>query len=100
MSEKIFPSLNQSAPAAVPGGQYEHVEQDAKHGIVTIINQHNADMYHEALRRYPNDEAIDKDQGRKLKRKLDMPILPLLGVCYFFYVSTLLKHLQSLPYLT
>ena len=85
MSEKNYEAQEQ--PTQAPGGRCEHVEQDGKPGLATIINQHNADMYHEALRRYPNDEAIDKEQERKLKRKLDMRILPLLGMCYFFYVS-------------
>jgi hypothetical protein len=51
------------------------------------IHQHNAHMYHEALERYPNDEAIDQTAERRLRRKLDMRIIPLLGICYFFYVS-------------
>lgn len=87
MSEKAPSSQTPSAAAPALDGQCEHVERDAKHGIATIINQHNADMYHEALQRYPNDEAIDKEQERRLKRKLDRRIIPLLGVCYFFYVS-------------
>ncbi|KAE8358711.1 MFS allantoate transporter [Aspergillus caelatus] len=30
-------------------------------------------------------EAIDSDEEKRLIRKLDMRILPLLGICYFFY---------------
>ncbi len=52
------------------------------------IHQHNAHMYYEALERYPNDEAIDQAAERRLRRKLDMRIIPLLGICYFFYVSS------------
>lgn len=43
-------------------------------------------IYAEALARYPNDESIDQIDEKKLKRKLDRRILPLLGICYFFYV--------------
>jgi hypothetical protein len=44
-------------------------------------------MYHQALQLYPNDEAIDNEEEKKLLRKLDSRILPALGICYFFYVS-------------
>ena len=50
------------------------------------INQPNAEIYAEAIARYPNDEAIDQADEARLKRKLDKRILPLLGICYFFYV--------------
>jgi hypothetical protein len=43
-------------------------------------------IYAEALAKYPNDESIDQIDEKKLKRKLDRRILPLLGICYFFYV--------------
>ncbi|KAL2061604.1 hypothetical protein VTL71DRAFT_6981 [Oculimacula yallundae] len=49
------------------------------------INQPHAAIYAEALARYPNDEAIDQGDEARLKRKLDKRILPLLGICYFFY---------------
>lgn len=42
-------------------------------------------MYLEALARYPNDESVDQAEEKRLVRKLDMRILPLLGICYFFY---------------
>ncbi|KFX92655.1 hypothetical protein V490_05266 [Pseudogymnoascus sp. VKM F-3557] len=51
--------------------------------------QHNINephsIYAEALARYPTDESIDQKDETKLKRKLDRRILPLLGICYFFY---------------
>jgi hypothetical protein len=50
------------------------------------LDNDQADLYAEALRRYPNDESIDQADEKRLKRKLDMRILPLLGICYFFYV--------------
>lgn len=49
------------------------------------VNQNDPEIYLEALARYPNDESIDRDTERRLVRKIDMRILPLLGVCYFFY---------------
>lgn len=63
----------------------EHVET-AKHVAVDAgIKQANPEIYLEALQRYPNDESIDRAEERKLIKKLDRRILPLLGVCYFFY---------------
>ncbi|KAH8844704.1 hypothetical protein MCOR02_010857 [Pyricularia oryzae] len=50
-----------------------------------FVNQAHPEIYMEALVRYPNDEAIDQADEKRLVRKLDMRILPLLGVCYFFY---------------
>lgn len=55
-------------------GELEH-NTNEPHGI-----------YAEALARYPYDESIDQIDETKLKRKLDRRILPLLGICYFFYV--------------
>ncbi|WWC72397.1 uncharacterized protein I206_106359 [Kwoniella pini CBS 10737] len=49
------------------------------------LDQGHADIYYEALERYPNDSMINIDDEKKLKRKLDRRILPLLGICYFFY---------------
>ncbi|KAI1458980.1 MFS general substrate transporter [Annulohypoxylon moriforme] len=71
--------------AQVGDGKFEHVENEPNLKIATKINQRHAEMYHEALRQYPEDSAIDKESERKLKRKLDRRILPLLGICYFFY---------------
>ncbi|KAI7026003.1 hypothetical protein KC355_g807, partial [Hortaea werneckii] len=45
----------------------------------------HAELYREALERYPTDESIDSIAEKKLVRKLDWRIIPLLGVCYFFY---------------
>jgi len=50
------------------------------------LDNDQADLYAEALRRYPNDESIDQADEKRLKRKLDTRIIPLLGICYFFYV--------------
>lgn len=64
----------------------QHIEHDLKDPPAEI-KQHNAELYAEALRRYPNDESIDKEDERRLRRRIDRRILPLLGFCYFFYVS-------------
>lgn len=66
----------------------EHVLENPK----TVINQPNAAIYAEAIARYPNDESIDQADEQKLKRKLDRRIIPLLGICYFFYVSRYVKQ--------
>ncbi|RSH89938.1 hypothetical protein EHS25_001924 [Saitozyma podzolica] len=49
------------------------------------IKQQHAALYIEALEKYGEDGSIDPVAEKQLKRKLDMRILPLLGVCYFFY---------------
>lgn len=51
------------------------------------INQDHADFFLEAIQKYPTEESIDREAEKKLKRKLDYRIIPLLGICYFFYVS-------------
>lgn len=66
--------------------QIEHINEHLKAALPGQINQRNAEIYHEALRKYPDDESIDKDEERRLRRKLDVRIIPLLGICYFFYV--------------
>lgn len=54
---------------------------------IELVRQQHGDLYAEALERYGQDDSIDPEEEKKLKRKLDMRIIPLLGVCYFFYVS-------------
>ncbi|KAJ5291879.1 MFS general substrate transporter [Penicillium angulare] len=49
------------------------------------VDQTHAEIYREALQLFPDDDSIDKATERKLRRKLDWHILPLLGMCYFFY---------------
>lgn len=54
------------------------------------IAQQNAALYLEALERYGADgSGLDPVAEKKLKRKLDLRIIPALAVCYFFYVSPL-----------
>ena len=65
-----------------------HVDEgDLKAPPATAIRQQHAEIYREALERYPSDESIDQAAERRVRRKIDMRILPLLGICYFFYVS-------------
>jgi hypothetical protein len=63
--------------------QLEHAAPTAK------IRQLNAAMYEEALEKYGYDGAIDPAVEKKLVRKLDFRVIPLLAVCYFFYVSAI-----------
>jgi hypothetical protein len=44
-----------------------------------------AGIYAEALAQYPTDDSIDPILEKKVRRKLDRLIIPVLGVCYFFY---------------
>ncbi|CAG9990059.1 unnamed protein product [Clonostachys byssicola] len=65
----------------------EHVDVKGRLQVpsVNLIKQKNAELYLEAIQTYPDDECIDKEEERKLKRKIDRRILPVLGICYFFY---------------
>lgn len=65
--------------------QVDHFESDEKAAPVEI-QQANAELYHESLIRYPDDESIDAAEEKRVLRKIDRRILPVLGVCYFFYV--------------
>jgi hypothetical protein len=51
----------------------------------TSLDDSQNDIFAEALARYPNDECIDTRDENKVRRKLDFRILPVLGICYFFY---------------
>ncbi|KAI1478051.1 MFS general substrate transporter [Daldinia eschscholtzii] len=64
-------------------GIIEHVEDNIS--VAPKVDQRHAEMYAEALRQYPDEDSIDREAEKKLKRKLDRRILPLLGICYFFY---------------
>ncbi|KAJ0164623.1 hypothetical protein CTA2_594 [Colletotrichum tanaceti] len=58
--------------------QEPHVEADD-------VQQQHPEIYAQALAQCPNDESIDRAEEKRPLRKLDMRILPLLGICYFFY---------------
>lgn len=68
--------------------QAEYVEEDLKNNDIQKIDKFaQPAIYQEAVERYPTDESIDQAAERRVIRKLDRRILPLLGICYFFYVS-------------
>ena len=46
---------------------------------------HEDGIYAEALAQYPTDDSIDPILEKRVRRKLDRLIIPVLGVCYFFY---------------
>ncbi len=46
-----------------------------------------SDFYKEAMEKYGAEGAIDSATEKKLVRKIDRLIIPILGICYFFYVS-------------
>lgn len=50
------------------------------------IKQQHAELYAEALAKYGVEGELDPKAEKRLKRKLDRRILPVLGICYFFYV--------------
>ncbi|KAK6068017.1 transporter [Seiridium cupressi] len=63
----------------------EDISQTKNGDVIRDIRQPHSEVYAEALVHYPTDEHIDKVAEAKLRRKLDYRILPLLGICYFFY---------------
>jgi hypothetical protein len=70
--------------------RYETVDDVQKPYTSTItrelsLDSEQNDIFAEALARYPNDDCIDTREEDKVRRKLDLRILPVLGVCYFFY---------------
>lgn len=71
--------------AAIEDNYVEDAGQLKKDEVADNIRQPHHELYAEALQRYPSDEYIDKIAEDKLRRKLDYKILPLLGICYFFY---------------
>ncbi|KAE8347527.1 hypothetical protein BDV24DRAFT_147000 [Aspergillus arachidicola] len=84
----LYGSKHDEVPDVVRIEDLRHVEStqnDPKSLTTTAINQEHSELYLEAIQRYPVDAAIDKDEEKRLIRKLDMRILPLLGICYFFY---------------
>ena len=67
--------------------QIEHFEEDLKHDVIGTSGKYTQPaIYQEAIDKYPTDESIDEVAERNVIRKLDRRILPLLGICYFFYV--------------
>lgn len=73
------------------GHDVQHIEETLKLSVADQINQgEDSELYLEAIQRYPNDEAIDKEAEKRLKRKLDMHLIPLLAYATSFtYVGRL-----------
>ncbi|KAI0474424.1 major facilitator superfamily domain-containing protein [Xylaria cf. heliscus] len=71
--------------AGIENNYVEDAGQLKKDNVAYNVRQPHHELYVEALQRYPSDEYIDKLAEAKLRRKLDYRILPLLGICYFFY---------------
>ncbi|SCO87567.1 related to allantoate permease [Fusarium oxysporum] len=65
--------------------ELETIEPNLKPSAVGEIKQQVEGIYLEAMKRYPTDDYINKEDEKKLKRKIDRRILPVLGICYFFY---------------
>jgi hypothetical protein len=62
--------------------------------VVGFTGKH-AELYAEALERYGQDGSIDPEAEKRLKRKIDFRILPLLGICYFFYCASLYGKVEQ-----
>lgn len=63
------------------------------------IKQQHADLYAEALEKYGQDGSIDPVAEKKLKRKLDRRILPLLGIVRVPYCHDTRSATESLSVL-
>ena len=58
------------------------ISEDIKRGeqVVAGFTGKHADMYAEALAKYGAEGSISPEAEKRLKRKLDMKLLPLLGI--------------------
>lgn len=56
------------------------------------------DFIEEALAKYGHTGAIPPDEEKRIKRKLDCIILPLIGVCYALYVASSAISHQTFSY--
>jgi hypothetical protein len=75
------------APASdKAAGHIEHdegrISEDIKRGeqVVAGFTGEHAEMYAEALAKYGAEGSIPPEAEKRLKRKLDMKLLPLLGI--------------------
>ncbi|KAH6990503.1 major facilitator superfamily domain-containing protein [Ilyonectria sp. MPI-CAGE-AT-0026] len=82
--DAVFPEMETDARRTDDIRPGPESEDGDKPNVVTAENQPH-EIYVEALARYPNDEAIDAAAEKRVLRKLDRRIIPLLGICYFFY---------------
>lgn len=80
-------SKEPSVEVLVCSSDGNHADLAAALPTAITMKQYNSELYLAAITRYPNDESIKEEDENRLKRKLDRRILPILGICYFFYVS-------------
>lgn len=65
-------------------------EQAIREELATAIKPQDADLYAEALAKYGVDGDIDPAEEKRVRRKLDRRIIPILGICeYPCYVYSL-----------
>lgn len=62
-------------------------DKNPRPAVVGFTSKH-AELYAEALDKYGTEGSIDPEAEKRLKRKIDCRILPLLGICYFFYCTS------------
>ncbi|WVQ70609.1 hypothetical protein IAR50_000128 [Cryptococcus sp. DSM 104548] len=53
--------------------------------VIEKVRQEHGEIYAQALERYGEEGSIDPAEEKRLRNKLDRRIIPLLGICYFFY---------------
>ena len=82
--------VKDDAPIQIEGHDEEAFDKNPQPAVVGFTGKH-AELYAEALERYGQDGSIDPAAEKRLKRKIDFRILPLLGVCYFFYCTSKLS---------
>ncbi|KAF2972556.1 hypothetical protein GQX73_g902 [Xylaria multiplex] len=80
-----MPNVEQHKAHDIAIPQEACVENVGKVDFPDEIRHPHHEIYAEALLRYPTDDHFDEVVEAKLRRKLDYKILPLLGICYFFY---------------
>ncbi|KAJ9124717.1 hypothetical protein QFC24_003085 [Naganishia onofrii] len=66
-------------------GKHADVEDDVAPGRLGNATGIATAMYAEALEKYGSEGSIDPAKEKKLVRKIDRIMIPILGVCYFFY---------------
>lgn len=94
MSDTIQPEPAKNGPPATHleneeldlGVGHEDELKTPRPAVVGFTGKH-AELYAEALEKYGHEGSIDPEVEKRLKRKIDCRILPLLGICYFFYCT-------------
>lgn len=70
--------------------QVEHSKKSTLPMLYDGINKNTPNderqaLYDEAIEQYGEDGSIDPVAEKKLVRKIDARVIPILGICYFFY---------------